>query len=223
MANAISGSTPAGINTSNMDLTDVDPMVALQMLMSEKSTLFGAKITDAVKAMQENNKKIRSLTDASAKLTELKNDFKKTDSNQTYLNNIDNGGKKWREDVSSQADIDTAYKATYSDLVAGNVTFSSETAKARFDSTVPAVKTLVENGLVDETTGKSIIQGGVTYGEITALIEKIKSMSDSLSSDGNLLQIELNRMISLRDNTDQANSSMGKKSADTQSTIINKL
>ena len=60
-------------------------------------------------------------------------------------------------------------------------------------------------------------------GGIDAVITKIKSSTDSLSSDGNLLQIQLNRLITLRDNADQANSSFVKKEGDTLAQIINKI
>lgn len=219
MVGSISAGGPAGINTSTMDLGKMDPMIALQLLLSEKSTLFGSKITDAVKNMQDNNKKIRELTDASAALTTLKNDFKGT-TTTTALNDTANGGVKWGQNLGQK---DVLAMKSYDDVVGGKVSYQTTGGAAQVNQNIPAVKALVENGVITKEQGLAVLNGNATLGELAAMIEKIKSTSDSLSSDGNLLQIELNRLISLRDNTDQANSSTSKKLADTQSAIINKI
>jgi len=194
---------------------------ALQLIMGEKSNLMTDQITQMVTQMDANNKKMKALTDASAQLTKLKNDFPSGASNTTAMSDTSNGAVMWRQGVN-QDDVNKLKAASYDSIVAGTTGISTN-GQTTIAPSIAAVKTLVDAGVIDKTQAQRILSGEENMGGIDAAITKIKSSTDSLSSDGNLQQIQLNRLISLRDTADQANSNYVKKESDTLSQIVNKI
>jgi len=82
---------------------------------------------------------------------------------------------------------------------------------------------LTELGVMDAAQNKKMWAGTITMGEIDTAITKIKQMTDSLSADANLQQIQLNRLIGLKDNVDNLLSTVVKKAGDVMAQIIGKL
>lgn len=82
---------------------------------------------------------------------------------------------------------------------------------------------LTELGVMDAAQNKKMWAGTITMGEIDTAITKLKQMTDSLSADANLQQIALNRLIGLKDNTDNMLASLVKKFGDTMAQIISKV
>lgn len=200
---------------NNVKLDGLDVQTMIQLVLSEKSQLFNQRLETMVKDMQATNRKISDMTKMSADLTAVKNGFGSGAKNDTAINDGTNGVKDYTKNVTSN-DVSAAKDKTTADIARNG---TNATMKEKAD----LAQRMIDAGVWDESKGKSFVDGSMKYGDIDTAITQLKQKTDSLSADANLQQIALNRLIGLKDNTDNMLASLVKKFGDTMAQIISKV
>ena len=197
-----------GMSVNGMDLSSMDIETAMMAVQSQRTQLLDAQLADQIKAVQSRNDQISKLNDALAKLTGMEQYY---DSGGTAGFKGDGtawGGKTGRSYDDFVNQIEGPLNKSIKDAGIGDLGCGNSTGQ-------------MTRG--DYQTGPAVWGGGLTHGDITGAITKIKGMIDTQSNSQQMDMLRLQSLSNKRNEAFDVMTNFVKKMQDNRSSIVGNM
>lgn len=187
-----------------------DIQTLIQMVQSERVKLLDQQLVDQVKAVQARNDQIAKLNDVLSKLTAFQGGIKGTDADSKI--------KDWNTDKIKQYELplnDAILAAGIEDLG-----FPSRTGQR---TRLPGEENVPGGAGGPWVTGKQVVGGWTTKGEIDAAITKVKGMIDAQSNNQQMDMLRLQSLNNKKNESIEILTNTQKKHTDSNSSIIRNI